>query len=80
MLSKLCFEKKTKKSVVETFKECFAGFCEWIFGEKKYFRRHFRENQQKTFATFSRFWPLKGLGWGERVNPLKKQNLRQSFF
>ena len=24
----LCFEKKTKESVVETFKKCFAGFCQ----------------------------------------------------
>ena len=23
----LCFEKKTKESVAETFKKCFAGFC-----------------------------------------------------
>ena len=24
----LCFEKKNKESVVETFKKCFAGFCQ----------------------------------------------------
>ena len=30
----LCFEKKTKDSVVETFKKCFAGFCQQIFGKK----------------------------------------------
>ena len=50
------------------------------FGKKKYFRRHFRENGQKTFVIFSRFWPLRGWGWGEGVNPLKKENLEPKFF
>ena len=27
-VAELCFEKKTKESVVETFKKCFAGFCQ----------------------------------------------------
>ena len=30
----LCFEKKTKDFVVETFKKRFAGFCRQIFGKK----------------------------------------------
>ena len=30
---KLCFEKKTEESVVETFKKCFAGICQQIFGK-----------------------------------------------
>ena len=30
----LCFEKKTKESVVETFKKYFAGFCQKILGKK----------------------------------------------
>ena len=47
-VAELCFEKKTKEYVVETFKKCFAGFCQQIFGRKKYFRQHFRKNQQKT--------------------------------
>ena len=27
-IADLCFEKKTKESVVETFKKCFSGFCQ----------------------------------------------------
>ena len=38
----LCFEKKSKESVVETFKKCFV--LPINFRKKKYFRRHFREN------------------------------------
>ena len=46
--------------------------------EKKTFEK--MENRQKTFATFSRFWPLREWGWGEEVNPLKKETLGRKCF
>ena len=48
------------------------------FMEKKTFDK--MENRQKTFATFSRFWPLREWGWGEEVNPLKKETLGRKCF
>ena len=64
---------------MEPLKTALQDFVNKFFG-KKYFVRHFRENRQKTFVAFSRFWPIRGWGWGERVNPLKKDNLGREFF
>ena len=33
-VAELCFENKTKESVVEAFKKRFAGFCQETFGKK----------------------------------------------
>ena len=56
--AELCFEKKTKESIVETFKNVLQDFINKLF-EKNCFRRHFTENRQRIFLTFSRFWPLR---------------------
>ena len=50
------------------------------FLEKKYFRRYLRENRQKFFVTFSRFWPLKGWGWGRGWICWKRKIWDENFF
>ena len=65
-------KRKTKESVVGTFKKILYRILSINFWEKKYFIRHFRENQQRTFVMFSRFRPKSGWGWGKGGESVKK--------
>ena len=63
---------------MEPLKNALQGFVNKFF-EKKYFIRHFRENQQKMFFMFSRFWPIRG--WvGGRAESVKKNMIWDEFF
>ena len=64
---------------MKPLKNVFQDFDNRLL-EKIYFRRYFRENQQKVFVTFSELWPLSRWGWGERVNPLKRKIWDENFF
>ena len=47
---------------------------------KKIFQRTFYGKlTKKTFVTFSRFWPLRGWGWGKESESFKKDLGRKSF-
>ena len=71
--AQLCFEKKTKESVVENLQKMLCRILSINFWKKNISEDILWKINKKTFITFSRFWPLREWGWGEGVNPLKKE-------
>ena len=65
-VAELCFEKKTKESVVKTLKKMLCKILSINLWKKNVLEGILWKMDKNFFGRLSRFWQFCGCGWGER--------------